>query len=384
MTTERDEQASPTLEWDVGTAYDFFISYRVLANPKQFGVRSAWASGMRARLQPDEREILDTSLLVIPTMGQWLITLPPPKDVAHCLRALAGIEPGERLLQIGCCPEKLDEQSPTQVLLNRVWRDGAWDEQVLKEYRSLRSNGKGSHHGGNDDEKLRVILDAWANAEEFGERYLHALQSYHDVFFAEEERRIAPTLDAALERAKTRAEELSFADLMEELSQGIRYESTAGLDRLTLVPSYWVSPFIQVVRIARGHRLWAFGARPAHDSIVPGDPVPDALRVSLKALADPTRLRILRYLYKKPLTLSELTKQLRLRMPTVIHHMSALRLAGLVSIHVEGEEKGRRARYGTRAEGLATVAKSLEEFIEDEQASSSQDKLEGRHHAEPV
>jgi len=384
MTTERDEQTSLTLEWDVGTAYDFFISYRVLANPKQFGVRSAWASGMRARLQPDDRETLDASLLVIPTMGQWLITLPPPKDVAHCLRALAEIPAADRLPQVACWCDEEGQRSPSQSLLHRVRSEGHWDDGTLKAFRDLRAASKGSHHGGSDDEKLTVILDAWANAEGFSERYLKALQSYHDVFFAEEERRIAPALETTLERAKTRANELPLADLMEELSQGIRYESTKGLDRLTLVPSYWISPFVQFVRIAKGHRMLSFGARPAHDSIVPGDPVPDALRVSLKALADPTRLRILRYLHREPLTLSELTKQLRLRMPTVIHHMSALRLAGLVSIHLEGEEKGRRARYGTRAEGLAAVAKSLKEFIEDEQASSLQDKLEGRNHAEPV
>lgn len=366
---ERHKQASPTVEWDVGTSYDFFISYRVLANPKRFGVRSSWASGMRARLQPADRETLDTSLLLLPTAGQWLYTLPAPKDVAHALRALAEIPAVQRLRRMTCWCEEEEHRSPTQSLLDRVWREGAWDDATLKEYRELRLAGKPSRQGESGDEKLKSILNAWADAEAFGEQYLQALQSYYDVFFAEEERRIASTLDAALEKAQARAEELAFTDLMEELSQGIRYDSTEGLERLTLVPSYWVSPFVQVVTIRRGHRMWAFGARPAHDSIVPGDPVPDALRVSLKALADPTRLRILRYLHREPLTLSELTKQLRLRMPTVIHHISALRLAGLVSIHVQGEEKGRRARYGTRTEGLAAAVQSLKEFIEDDQAS---------------
>ncbi len=367
---QRHEPTSPTLEWDVGTAYDLFISYRVLANPKQFGIRSAWASGMRARLQPVDRETLDASLLVLPTVGQWLYTLPAPKDVAHALRALDEIPVAERLLQMACWCDEEDQRSPTQTLLYRVWKDSAWDNETLEEFRDLRSAGKGSPRNAADDEKLTTILDVWANAEAFGERYLDALQNYNDVFFAEEERRIASTLETALQRAKARAEDLSLADLMEELSQGIRYESTSKLDRLTLVPSYWVSPFIQVIRIGKGHRMWAFGARPAQDSIVPGDPVPDALRISLKALADPTRLRILRYLHREPLTLSDLTKQLRLRMPTVMHHMSVLRMAGLVSIHVQGEEKGRRARYGTRAEGVTAAVQSLKEFIEDDATSS--------------
>ena len=370
MTPTQHEQTSPTLEWDVGTAYDFFISYRVLANPKQFGVRSAWASGMRARLQPADRETLDASLLVLPTVGQWLYTLPALKDVAHALRALTDIPAAQRLLRVaGWCDEQ-DGRSPTQNLLYRVWSEGSWSDETLKRFRELRSEGKGSHQGDKGDDTLRRILDIWAHAEDFGERYLSALRNYYDVFFAEEERRIASTLETALERAKARAVALSLADLMEELSQGIRYESTSELDRLTLVPSYWVSPFIQVIRIGRGHRMWAFGARPATDSIVPGEPVPDALRISLKALADPTRLRILRYLHREPQTLSDLTKQLRLRMPTVMHHMSVLRMAGLVSIHLQGEEKGRRAQYSTRADGLTAAIQSLRGFIEDDVSSS--------------
>jgi DNA-binding transcriptional ArsR family regulator len=364
-------QSNTKIEWDSGTAYDFFISYMVLARPKQFGLRSAWASGMRARLQPADREVLDTSLLVIQTAGQWLHSMSPPKDVGHCLRALAEIPAAERLPRLVCSPREDSQCSPAQALLNRVWRSGTWDKATLKEFHDIHASAKHGTHKVPSDRDLSSILDAWANAESFGEQYLRALQNYQDVFFAEEERRIAPKLEVALEHAKARATELPFEDLIEELSQGLRYEGTVNLDTLTLVPSYWISPFVQTIHLNHGHRIWIFGARTAQDSIVPGDPVPDALRASLKALADPTRLRILRYLNREPLTMSELTKRLRLRMPTVMHHLSALRLAGLVSIHMEAGEKGPRQRYGTRTEGLDAAMQSLRQFIEDEQTSST-------------
>ena len=70
-------------------------------------------------------------------------------------------------------------------------------------------------------------------------------------------------------------------------------------------------------------------------SLVPGELVPDALYQPLKALADPTRLRILRYLSDEPLTPAALARRLRLRSPTVIHHLDALRLARLVILTLE-------------------------------------------------
>ena len=85
--------------------------------------------------------------------------------------------------------------------------------------------------------------------------------------------------------------------------------------------------------------LFVYGARPADMSLVPGELVPDALYQALKALADPTRLRILRYLSDEPLAPAQLARRLRLRPPTVIHHLDALRLARLVIVTLAPEGK---------------------------------------------
>ena len=34
------------VEWDIGTAYDFFISLWALHEPKHLGLRGAWAAGV--------------------------------------------------------------------------------------------------------------------------------------------------------------------------------------------------------------------------------------------------------------------------------------------------------------------------------------------------
>ena len=49
---------SPQLLWDRGIACDLFASLGVLHEPDKFGVRGAWAAGVRARLPADEREAL--------------------------------------------------------------------------------------------------------------------------------------------------------------------------------------------------------------------------------------------------------------------------------------------------------------------------------------
>jgi DNA-binding transcriptional ArsR family regulator len=103
-----------------------------------------------------------------------------------------------------------------------------------------------------------------------------------------------------------------------------------------------------------------FGARPGTMSIIPGEVVPDGLLRGMKAMADPTRLRILRYLAQEPQTASELSKVLRLRPPTVTHHLTQLRLAGMVQVHLDpdGERK-----YSARYEGFEDTQDLLNRFV---------------------
>ena len=104
-----------------------------------------------------------------------------------------------------------------------------------------------------------------------------------------------------------------------------------------------------------------FGARPESDSLVPGELVPDSLMASLNALSDPTRLRILRYLSSESLTTTQLATRLRLRTPTVVHHLKALRTAGLVYV-ISGHQK-KEVHYQTRTERLNMTCEVLEQFV---------------------
>ena len=80
----------------------------------------------------------------------------------------------------------------------------AWDEAELRHLTGLMQEGEWRLQPPATVRKLAGdTLDMWANPEESAEALLAALTCYHEVFFAEEEARLRPQLDAALAHAQT-------------------------------------------------------------------------------------------------------------------------------------------------------------------------------------
>jgi DNA-binding transcriptional ArsR family regulator len=348
--------ASPRLLWDWGTAYDLFVSLEVLHQPAVFGVRGAWTAGVRARLPVAQREMLEQGQQLTRLPLHWIHSLPEPKDALTALWSLGQVSAAERLPLLALCPET--PRDATDVLRD-VAAGEAWDDGEREILRAAYQAGESKPPSG---EELETILGWWARAEEFGERYLDALRTYQQVFFGEEERRIGPALQAALARAQALAEQWELRELLEELSQGVRLTKLPEEAELVLAPSFWCTPLVVFGKAAKDRALWLFGARPPDASLVPGEMVPEAMLRSLKALSDPTRLRILNYLSQEPHAPAQLARRLRLRAPTVTHHLKALRLAGLVQLTVgQGKDEG---RYATRSEAITVTFASLERFLE--------------------
>jgi len=344
------------LLWDRGTAYDMFVSLYVLHNPAKFGLRGAWTAGVRSRLPAGERKILALAQEMFPIPLHWLYALPEPKDSAAVLWTLTKLSPAERLPALVFSPEM-----PTDIaeVFGSIAARRTWGDDDLERVRSFYQQRGKPVRG----KTLADCLDQWARPDEFGEQYVQALQVYQAVFFAEEERRIRPVLQTSLQQAQTLAAQRPLAELLETLSQGVRFDMLSELEQLVLAPSYWLTPFIVFGRLAPGCEIVLFGGRPSGTALVPGNGVPDSLLQSLKALADPTRLQILRYLRGQPLTPAQLARRLRLRAPTVIHHLNALRLAGLVQVIVSAEND---KRYASRPEAMDAAFDTLRRFLDDE------------------
>ena len=70
----------PVISWDIGTAYDLFISLYVLHHPEKFGLRAPWAAGVRSRLNSRERSTLEIAQDMVYIPFHWISTLPSQKD----------------------------------------------------------------------------------------------------------------------------------------------------------------------------------------------------------------------------------------------------------------------------------------------------------------
>jgi DNA-binding transcriptional ArsR family regulator len=342
-----------TIRWISGTAYDFFISLLALHSAGEFGLRPNWTAGVRQRLTVPQREFLEQIYSFASVPLDWISSLPGSKDAQPVLRLAAELPAGERLRTL-TLPLNLPNEA--KEALDHISVRGAVNAKdkkllsrtILNRNQKLRTS------------ELEQLFKVWINLEKSSELILTSMQEYYQVFFSDEETRIQPAIAAGLGNAQELSERVNLPALVEKLSRGVRFEDIELLKEITLVPSYWSTPFVFPTTPTEGRMQIVFGCRPDFQSIAPGAETPDKLINALKSLADPTRLRILRYLTGEPLTPTELSRKLRLRPPTVLHHLQALRLAELVAIRVS--DNGEK-RYAVRAETLDVIISSVKNFI---------------------
>lgn len=342
------------LSWQSGTAYDFFVSLYVLHHADEFGLRPSWAAGVRSRLPAEQRDFLEEAHRFLRVPLAWLASLPPQqRDASGMLEALAVLPPEKRLAVLHL---PYDAAPDLRTALDGIAGRGSWSAADLEKVH----NAYAHRHINLRSDDLSAVCSAWARPAAFGERYLEALRTYYGAFFAEEEGRIRPALQKGLDEARALAEVLPPAALIERLSRGVQLPQVDELTALELIPSYWSSPLIFYGVTGPGRAQFLYGVRSGPAGLVPGDTVPDGLVEMLKALADPTRLRILRYLASQPMTPGQLARRLRLRAPTVVHHLKELRLAGLVQVtlRAEGEK-----HYALRHDALSALQPMLEKFL---------------------
>ena len=340
--------------WDIGTAYDLFVSLRALHDPDVFGVRASWAAGVRSRLPAEHRQTLDLAVGQIRPPLFFVHSLPAPKNAATVINALKQMPPSRILESLSFSYQTSAALKDTLLSARPGHKWTPAERQVLLENARLSEQYTQSTY-------LDGLLQTWSDRETFGVNYLKALEAFIDSFFAEEEQRILPVLKHGLSHAQMRAGSLSLPMLLEELTSGVRIEKIETYSKIVLAPSFWGSPYMFLDRLSPDTLLIVFGARPDSMAIIPGDIVPDALIRSLKALSDSTRLRILRYLAQAPHTATELSRALRLRPPTVLHHLNQLRMAGMVQILLS--EDGDR-QYSPRYDGFENTIDLLKNFVQ--------------------
>lgn len=354
----------PTILWDLGTGYDLFSSLYVLHHPATFGVRLSWAAGVRFRLPIPLRGFLETAFSFLPVPLAWLYRLPEGcKDAAGVIEALAGLPPADRLETLLGSTDISRNALP---IWKRIQQRHDWDAADLEALREIWETNQAAIWPG----MFHAMASAWAQPEIFGEQIVASLRAYCQLFFFEEEGRIRPVIEASLERYRGMAQDLTFDELIKTTLHTVHFDQR-NMD-LVLVPSFWAGPLIFFSKISTDRYLVLFGSRPETIPLIPGELVPSDMLAALKAIADPTRLRILRYLAEQPLTLSEMARRLRLRPPTILHHLYSLRQADL--IEVSFQENSER-RYALRQNAIEATTTALKNFLI---ANSSKDSPDSK------
>ncbi len=345
MNDEQDS-FSGEVSWEMGTGYDLLVSAYVLHRPRQFGLPAPWAAGVRGRLSPEGRaalkEFFGGELSYVFTLPLKIVhQLPPPRDAAMVITALKAI-PDQHFLRATHHPfSSGDEEYPEMSIMSKALAGETISaEERLKatEWMIKETRRKAS------PKEVDALFDMIADQPGTKQRYIAALEEYYHVYFAEEEQRSAPILAEAQAAGEAESRYRPPLELLEELSHGFTFSATTTtLRRLTIVPSFWTKPWVFQYELSADETLLLYGARPEGARLVPGEEVPDAAIRTLKTLADPTRLRLLRLLAEQPHAPQEMARAIKLSLPTTLHHLHELRLAGLVRLEVG--DKGARMYY---------------------------------------
>ena len=153
-------------------------------------------------------------------------------------------------------------------------------------------------------------------------------------------------------------DKLPAVDLIEQVTCGIRLEEVQKDRMLLLAPQYHAVPMnIYTLYSDLFISHYPADVLPA----APGEPSPRLMRLA-SALADQSRLRILRFLARDERTFMEIVKFSGLAKSTVHYHLIALRAAGLVRAHLKGDDA---VSYSLRRSMLEQVGEKLIAYVDE-------------------
>lgn len=200
------------------------------------------------------------------------------------------------------------------------------------------------YYGRSAEAALTKILPL--NAEQTRDRLLEAMEAYHSARDLEQ---LAGPLEAAIREVKSLAVEEGWIEAVEQLC-GYRYVPEPEARRVAVMPHLAGAGLTLAQH--EDTRLIVYGATPPSETL-------DYIVEMGKALADPSRVRILAALSAGPLPLGELVELTDLTRSTVHHHLKLLRATGLVSV----EGNARSYRYQVSARGKARSIGALEQVM---------------------
>lgn len=362
MEIVRPEQRDiPQVAFASGAAYDFLISLYVLMRPEKYDLSPAWAKGVRSRLSAESRATHRFFFGADDAPGPGLLHLVPeteaPFGTADLISAVAALGSPRfiaELLTRGH-PARAAAARALEALVEGRPLSHTLDIPYREFMAALPAVGR------------RRVQRLIAEAESLYGAYLALLEDYRHVHFDAEWPQTSKVVARRLRQDQALMSRLQPREVIGRVTGGLTLAPEA-CQHVTLVPTFYASPFVWIVNRANGVLL-LYGARERSDSAeAEALAIDPELAASLKALADDSRLRMLRMLAREPMYGQQLAHRLGLSHATVSHHMAVLRAAGLARTELTEGSK----RYSVRREGLQALVDRLSntfgDLTEDEEA----------------
>lgn len=190
------------------------------------------------------------------------------------------------------------------------------------------------------------------------------LEEWERHYFHNIDPLILERLAADAKRTLLLSKEMAPADLVEKVTGGIVLEGNQLNKRIILAPQYHARPFN--LTEVRPDLFTAF--YPIEAENAPEGPSPQLKRLTF-ALADESRLKILRFLAQKERTFTDIVNFTGLAKSTVHYHLILLRAAGLSRCHFKTNDV---LNYSLRRSMLEQVSENLREFVDQPDAAKSE------------
>ncbi|MGH2405870.1 MAG: ArsR/SmtB family transcription factor [bacterium] len=347
------ETETPSIEVDYGNAYEFLLSLCAFtrAGPDvAYDVGPQWfeRAGARAsrRLLDEVRDFCQGFPKLWGHLLGLVYTSAGPKSVPAFLTQLQQTDALELSLHLlGYYLQTHRGPTPLEVVYLAAQGDHEASERLLATSFP-------------EDATWRAVLGYLLRMgqKEIKRRLTGVLNGWYEQVFRHEELAIAPMLETDARAKREMRQTVPLEQIIQLATNGIEYAPEPGIRKIVLVPTWILRPW-NLITEYRDTKIFCYPVASYRSGAGASEP-PDQLTRLIKALADETRLQVLRLLGTDSHTLQELSEHLQLAKSTVHHHLAILRAAGLLAV-VEGEEK----RYKLNPHRIAGVSAALADYV---------------------
>ena len=193
-----------------------------------------------------------------------------------------------------------------------------------------------------------------ANVDELKTHLIHVISLWYETAIQPQANQLIAILKRDFEDKIRMKEKLTSEEFVPWATGGTEYNPEPGVRRVLLIPQITYRPWTSVSDI---EDTKVFYYPVPDENINPADQyLPNYFLIQKhKALGDEVRLRMIKLLSERNLTLNEITEQLDIAKSTVHHHLKILRASTLVGI--------KESKYYLKEQSLHALSKELDLYL---------------------